>query len=488
MFTLREIAAVTGGQLIDKSRNISTCHPEAVLRPKDLRSGILQAFGLQNDGVVISGISTDSRHIKPGDLFIPLRGERFDGHAFFKEVFLKGAACALTERSIEGNNPLVVVCDALKAMQALARHYRKRFLIPTIAVTGSVGKTTTKECIGVALSQSFRVRVGVGNLNNHIGVPLNLFRLNAADQCAVFELGANHPGEIRRLAEISDPTIGVITGIYPVHLEGFGSLEGIYDAKCELADYLDAKQGTLIANGDDPQLMNRLKKQRFRLITFGFSPGCDYRISNLRSRDDRIQFCVNQQYDFKLKGYGSFNALNALAAIAVAGSLKIELNSLVQTFCALPQIERRFRIERWPGADLLVIDDSYNANPKSFQHAVESFKELAGKRRKIIVIGDMLELGEQSVYYHTNLGKFLSEQQTDVLFGIGPLSSSAVAGFKTNGSFEAFHFETVDEACVSLTACLREGDAVLIKGSHGMELCKVKAYLEERFNIPSSSV
>ncbi len=460
MFTLREIAGVTHGQLASK-----------------------------HDQVQVTNISCDSRTLKPGDLFIPLKGDRFDGHAFLNDVFLKGAAGSLTDHPVALNHPVVIVSDTLKALQQLAHHYKKRFSIPTLAITGSAGKTTTKECIGVALSNAFKVRVGLGNFNNHIGVPLNVFKLDPLDQCAVFELGANHPGEIKLLAEIVQPSIGVITGIYPVHLEGFGSLERIYDAKLELVDYLDEKRGTVVANGDDPVLTKRLKNRRVRFMTFGASRDCDYQISNLHARADKIQFDVNQKYHFSLKGYGLFNAMNALAAIATADCLKVNLESLSKSWTELPRIQNRFSIDHWQSHNVLIVDDSYNANPKSFEQAVESFKEIAGDRRKIIVIGDMLELGEQSGYYHEMLGRFLAGQKLDALIGVGPLSRFTLNAFSAIHSHASVvHFEKMEQACAYLASNLKEGDGVLIKGSHGMELYKIKPYLKERFNRTSASV
>src|SRR3989338_2554366 len=297
-----------------------------------------------NPDLKVEGVSCDSRSIKRGELFLALHGVRFDGHAFLKDAFKKGAPCALVDQAVSCIAPIIVVDDTLKALQSLAHFHRRRFLIPTIGVAGSVGKTTTKECIGMALSQAFKVRVGCGNWNNHIGVPLNLFRLSPEDQFLVLELGANHPGEIKILSEILEPTVGVITGIHPTHMEGFGSLDGIYRAKLELADFLDQTRGTVIANGNDPELLKRLKERKFNLITFGTSPKCDYFLSRLEAHDGFLQFQVNGSFDFKLRGYGAFNVWNALAAIAVCGHFHLDLKALSQKWKELPQIEGRFQL------------------------------------------------------------------------------------------------------------------------------------------------
>ena len=461
MFTLDEIAKVCQGKLISGEKNLG-----------------------------ISRVSTDSRTIQKNDLFVALRGERFDGHAFLKEAFQKGAACALVDQKPSFGFPVVLVPDTLKALQRLARFYRALFSIPTIAVTGSAGKTTTKECIGVLLSDVFKVRVGFGNWNNHIGVPLNLFKLSADDQCLVLELGANHAGEIQTLAEIAQPTVGVITGIYPVHLEGFGSLEGIYRAKLELADYLDHTGGTVIANGDDPELVRRLRGRAFSLVTFGTNQNCDYVISHLTAQDGIVYFQVNEEHEFRLRGHGTFNAMNAMAAIATAGYFNLDLKSLSGAWQALPPIEGRFRLEQFESHDIQVVDDSYNANPMSFKRAIESFCELLkDARRRIVIVGDMLELGEQSRFYHEALGKLLAERNIQMVVGIGPMSRFALETLvDTASEIKTAHFERADEASKFLVQALQAGDSILIKGSHGMRLGQIKLVLEEHFKTQPASI
>ncbi len=459
MFTLNEIANACGGKLVFGEKT----------RP-------------------ISGISCDSRTLQPGELFVALHGERFDGHTFLKQVSQKGAACALVDRLPKEIFPIVLVQDTLKALQKLARYYKALFSIPTVAVTGSAGKTTTKECIGILLSEVFQVRVGYGNWNNHIGVPLNIFKLSADDQCLVLELGANHKGEIATLAEISQPTVGVITGIYPVHLEGFGSLEGIYQAKLELADFLDHNRGTVVANGDDPELVRRLKGRNFSLITFGKNKSCDYVLSDLANRNGMIYLQVNGELEFRLRGNGAFNAMNALAAIATAGYFNLDLKSLSQAWLALPSIEGRFRLDYLTN-DIQIVDDSYNANPKSFEQAVESFCGLANAQRKIVVAGDMLELGERSEFYHEALGKLFAERGIQHVVAVGPMSRFVLKAFaSTSPGAESAHFERAEEAVQYLTSVLQEGDFILIKGSHGMRLDKIKPLLQEHFKTTTSFV
>lgn len=437
----------------------------------------------------VSGVSCDSRTIQAEELFVALRGDRFDGHAFLEEVFRKGAACAVVDRHSNGRFPVVIVEDTLKALQRLARFHRAKFSIPTVAVTGSAGKTTTKECIGVVLSEVFRVRTSFGNWNNHIGVPLNILKLSDDDQCLILELGANHVGEIALLSEIAQPTIGVITGVHPVHLEGFGSMERIYQAKLELADFLDRIHGTVIANGDDPELIRRLKRRRSALITYGINRHCDYVLSNLVQGNDLIYFQVNDVLEFRLRGYGAFNAMNALAAIATAGYLNFDLKSLSESWQALPLIKGRFSLDRWQWRDIQIVDDSYNANPKSFEQALESFQKLTRERRKIVVVGDMLELGESARSYHEALGRALAERGIDQVVGVGPLSRFVLDAFDhIVRSGHVAHFEEVQGAGKFLASILREGDSVLIKGSHGMRLENIKPFLEEYLKTTAALV
>ncbi|MBI4358689.1 MAG: UDP-N-acetylmuramoyl-tripeptide--D-alanyl-D-alanine ligase [Candidatus Omnitrophica bacterium] len=431
---------------------------------------------------LIVGVSSDSRTIQRGELFVALRGERFDGHAFLKEADRRGAAAALVEYKNGGRSSVIVVEDTLKALQRLARFYRAQFSIPAVAITGSAGKTTTKECIGAVLSEVFKVKLGFRNWNNHVGVPLNILKLSGEDQCLVLELGANHKGEIARLSEMAQPTVAVITTILPVHLEGFGSLEGIYQAKLEVADYLDRNGGTVIANGDDPKLVERLQGRKFSLITFGTKRSCDYVLSGLVVQDGLIYFRVNDRLEFRIRGQGAFNAMNALAAIATAGYFNLDLESLGEAWQALPKIEGRFHSDHIASRDILLVDDSYNANPKSFECALESFQDLARGRRKVVVVGDMLELGGEGRFYHEALGKMLARDGIDYLIGVGLLSRLVLDTFKAlRPEGHVVYCEKAERANPYLLSILQDGDALLIKGSHGMKLEKIRPFLKEHF-------
>jgi len=453
MFTLKQIGKICNGKIISGTPN--QC---------------------------VSGISIDSRTVQAGELFIALRGDRYDAHQFIPDVWTAGADCVLAEQKPDKvNGPLIIVGDTLQAFHQLARFYRNQFYIPVVAVTGSVGKTTTKECIGVALSHVFQTRVGYGNWNNHIGVPLNLFTLSESDEAMVLEMGANHPGEIRQLAKTAQPTVGVITGVRPVHLEGFGSLDVVYRAKLELAEYIDRASGTLIVNADDPELMRRLKAfQRVRMITFGMNRQCDFYLSQLVSNGDVICFQVNESIVFRLRGYGVFNALNALAAVATAAHFKIDLAALSQSWTALPVIEGRFQCRQLQGMDVTVVNDAYNANPYSFLASLDAFCGMVGDRRKIVVAGDMLEMGSKAQFYHEKLGEILALHEIDYVLGIGPLSTHVVMFYeKHRPKGHAIHFDDVMTAVRYLADQLTPEDAILIKGSHGIHLESFDQMLEQ---------
>lgn len=450
MFTLQEIAQICGGTLISVS-------PDTVIRR----------------------VTIDSREVQVDDLFVALHGRHLDGHLFLRQAYEKGAAAVLVEHVTPEVKQAIQVSNTLQALQRLARYQRARSSIPVVAVTGSMGKSTTKACLAISLSQVFRVCAGYRNWNNHIGVPLNLLRLSSSDECLVLELGANHVGEIGFLAELAQPTVGVITGVSPAHLEGFGSLDRVYQAKLELADYLSSRSRPVIANGDDPKLNHELRLRGVQPITYGTQRQCDFFLSRLTARDGYICFQVNGVLDFRLKGYGVFNAMNALAAIATASYFKLDLKALSQSWQSLPMLDHRFRLEDWVDRDIQIVDDAYNANPRSFAEAITSFQELAQDRRKIVVVGDMLELGGDAVSYHEELGRLLSGVGIDIVIGVGEMSQHAVAAFSTaRPSRETAHFPDLQSACDFLRSNLRAGDSVFIKGSQALQLYELKKLLE----------
>ncbi len=460
MFTVSQIATVLGGRLVGADR-----------------------------GIEIGGVSIDTRSIQAGDLFVALRGAKVDGHSYVANAFRQGAIGALVEHLCEGQGPQIVVPNAMEALQALARWYRKLFDLSVVGITGSAGKTTAKECLGLLLSFGAKTMVGHANWNNHLGVPLNILRIKEKDEFLVLELGANHPGEISFLCGIAQPTLGIVTSVYPVHLEGFGSMEGIYEAKLELADYLRASSGTLLVNGDDPELVRRAQARGVRVLTFGSKGECDYVLSKVNSGKGRISFQVNGKYDFELAGNGAFNASNATAAIAAANILGSDLKELCSRWKELPLIPGRFRVRRWEAEGIVLVDDAYNANPCSFAASLDAFDELArdgGGKRKIVVAGAMLELGEEAAKYHKALGKRLCDSDVDLLIGVGDLSRHTVAAYEKSGDKgRAVFFENYGKTIEFLLPIISSGDRILVKGSHGICLNYLVQEIEKKFDQPS---
>jgi len=437
----------------------------------------------------INGFSIDTRTLVPGNVFVALRGDCIDGHNFLEDAFKKGAAGALVERETPNSGPMVIVGNSLEALQKLGQWQREKFSGLVVAVTGSSGKTTTKECIGNALSTKFKIRTSFGNWNNHLGVPLNLLRLNDEDECLVLELGANHPGEIALLSKIAQPKIGVITGVFPSHLEGFGSLEGIYKTKLELADFLEEVSGVLFINGDDPELIRRTSHLKSEVLTFGKNPECDYSISEVVSKDGFLSLAVNGQFNFRLQGYGAFNAMNALAAIAVADYCGVDLFELGKHWTKLPQIEGRFTVKSFPEKDILLVNDAYNSNPYSLASALQDFRNLESPKRRVVIMGDMLELGKEARIFHEKAGSSIRENQTDVLIGVGEMSRFALETFKRKDvKLKAYHFDNYKDLNQNLLQIIQDGDRILIKGSHGIRLDETVRFLEKNLSRPTHMV
>jgi UDP-N-acetylmuramoyl-tripeptide--D-alanyl-D-alanine ligase len=452
MFTLSEIANICQGQL-RSSRPLAR----------------------------ITGVSMDSRGVQKGELFIALKGKRVDGHDFITQATLNGAIASLVEKDIEGAQDVICVSNTLEALQKIARIHRSTFSIPMVAVTGSCGKTSTKECIGVVLSQAFRVKLGFRNWNNELGTPLNLLRITDEDQCAVFELGAGRPGDISFLSHLTQPTVGVLTGVYPAHLAGFETVDQLYKGKLELVDYINENHGMMIVNGDDEKLVLRTAEKGGKYRTFGRQSHCDYALSALPSKEGFLCFDVNGEHRFRMYGYGQFNQINALASIAVADYFNINLKELAQAWRVFPAFENRFRVGTLSDVDALIVDDSYNANPFSFEEALSSFAQLSHGKRKIVVLGEMLELGAGSKEHHEQLGELLADVGVSIVIGVGVNVFHTIDRFrKLSENGIALHCENLEEAVEIVLQFLTDKDSLLIKGSHGTGLHRLRSILEEK--------
>jgi UDP-N-acetylmuramoyl-tripeptide--D-alanyl-D-alanine ligase len=428
----------------------------------------------------IRGISTDSRKLRRGDIFFAIEGERFDGHDFVRDAFRRGAiACFVKIDWFRRNRDkfrgkvLIAVDDTIKALGQLANIYRRKFDIPVIAVTGSNGKTTAKEMIADVLSQKYRVLRTRGNLNNQIGVPLTLFRLRKSHQVAVIEVGTNHFGEIRYLCEIAEPDHGVITNIGRAHIEFFGDRFGVAKAKGELFDFLSKRDGFIFVNLDDDMVVNISRKVR-RKLTYGFSGGADVE-GEFISLDSfaRPEFMVRydgREVRVKLRVPGRHLISHALSAFAVGLKFGIPLSRIKRALTSFRSFPGRMEVIKIKG--ITIINDSYNANPDSVTAGLKTLSEIRASGKRIAVLGDMFELGGESISAHREVGEMVIECGIDYLFTIGEYMRNAyeVALRKIR---HAIHFSDKELLVFHLFEIIGRGDVILVKGSRGMRMEEV---------------
>ncbi|AJE02369.1 UDP-N-acetylmuramoyl-tripeptide--D-alanyl-D-alanine ligase [Geobacter pickeringii] len=428
----------------------------------------------------VSGVSTDSRLAKPGELFVPLRGERFDGHNFLGSVWDRGVRVTLAEKRWleEGNLPAggccIAVDDTLRALGDLASYHRRRFDLPVVGVTGSNGKTTTKEMLAAILSVGGEGLKTEGNLNNLIGVPQMLFRLTAAHRWAVLEMGMSEFGEIDRLAEIARPDVGVITNAYPAHLETLGSVEGVAKAKGELFLRLQPG-GCAVFNAADQLIARCPSPEGVRRISFGLwnADVTAEAIEGLGIGGQRFMLRLpDAAVPVTLRAFGRHNVANALAAAAAAHVLGISAETIARGLGEFHPYARRFNLEEVAG--VVLVDDSYNANPASMAAALTTLREIADGHRSVAVLGDMLELGEGAEEAHRQLGR-LAATCVDRLYLLGPMAGVVAAGAREGGMAEgslviaASHEEIVQD----LRRTVGANEFILVKGSRGMAMDRV---------------
>lgn len=435
----------------------------------------------------IRGISTDSRSIRRGDLFVALQGERFDGHQFIPTVLSKGAAGAIVHDgyqwkkkgggAIGGRNEpfLYGVQDPLFAYQQLATHHRSRFSIPVVAVTGSNGKTTTKDMVASVLAQRWCTLKTEGNYNNRIGVPHTLFRLTARHQAAVIEMGVDHRGQTTRLCEIVRPTVGLITNIGPDHLEFFGSMEGSAQAKAELLDML-TPDGTAVLNSDDPYFDYLAARARCRVVSFGLSDRAHVRAIDVAS-DARKGTSFGLLLPGKsrptpvlMKVPGTHNVTNALAAAAVGFTLNLPGPMIAQGLAKFRPASMRSQVVSHHGVQ--IINDCYNANPASMKAALQLLGEWTPARERVAVLGDMLELGRETQHMHRDVGRYAAGLPISKLIVCGELGKEIAAGARQAGMASQAMVEMPDASAAAdlLKRSVRRGDVVLVKASRGMRM------------------
>ena len=424
-------------------------------------------------------ICTDSRQIVPGCLFVALEGEKFDAHEFLQQAVEAGAAGVVVKQGkrlklIDPNCAIYEVPDTLRALGAIARFHRLRFKAPVAAVTGSNGKTTTKELVAAILSTRGPVLKTQGNLNNEVGVPLTLFGLEPRHVAAVVEMGMNHPGEIERLTDIARPDAGLITVVQPAHLEGCGSIEGVASAKGELFRGLGAN-ATAVVNLDDFRVAGQAKGLSARVLTFGRAADAQVRLTQVEphGRDGlaiRIGY-EGREYPVALRLVGDHNALNATGAFALALALGYSPEECARGLESAQAHARRLQIVDAPGG-VTVVDDCYNANPASMTAALGTLQQLAADGRAVAVLGDMLELGAGEGEEHRRMGVTASDLAALVAF-FGPRMKAAHAEAVKKLGPAAAHFEDVGELLAWLTPRLAPHDVVLVKASRGMKLERV---------------
>ncbi len=439
---LAEVAALTGGRLVGADTGFA-------------------------------GVSIDSRTLKPGELFVALRGERFDGHAFVAAAAGRGAAGAVVEQAADTPIPQVVVRDSIAMLAALAKAWRTRFAATVIGIGGSNGKTTTKELLASILGGAGPTLATRGNLNNHLGVPLTLLRLAPTHRFAVIEMGANHPGEIAALAAIAMPAIALVTNAGDEHLEGFGDLDGVAHAEGEMFAAL-TPSGVAVINADDPfhELWQTMSRGA-RRISFGIDAPTDVRAAGLQGRIESGAFVTvftlvigGEQSRVRLRLAGRHNVVNALGAAAAAHAAGLPLPTIVAGLERVGPVSGRLQLKPGPRGAWL-IDDSYNANPSSVRAGIDVLCSLPGEHW--LVLGEMAELGAHTEASHTGIGDYARRAGVARLFAIGAAARHAVAAFGARGSW----FDDAPRLADAVAAGLDTGVTVLIKGSRVNRLERV---------------
>jgi UDP-N-acetylmuramoyl-tripeptide--D-alanyl-D-alanine ligase len=432
----------------------------------------------------VEGVGVDTRKFARGALFVAIKGERFDGHDFLAAAAQAGAAAAVVQADraaaiASPPLPLLAVPDTLPALGSLARFHRLRFDLPVVGVTGTNGKTTTREMIAAILSRRGATLRNDGNLNNEIGVPLTLFGLDASHQAAVIEMGMNHAGEIARLADVARPQIGVVTNAGAGHLEGLGSVDGVADAKAELYQGLPPT-GVAIVNADDPRMLRRAQASGRRMLTFAVGRrrrGDVVVLDILEHGPAGIRFLLgigNRELEAELALVGAHNAANAAAAAAAAISLGCTDREILAGLREVQPVGRRLRVARLQSG-LQLIDDCYNANPLSMGAALQTLHDLAGDdetARPVAVLGDMLELGDHEAEAHRTVGEEAARAGVALLAAFGPRSraladAAAAAGLPAD---RIFHTEEIDALVAWAREHVTASDLLLVKASRGMKL------------------
>ena len=438
--TVNEIITATGGELLCGSKD---------------------AF--------IENVSIDSREVNGNTLFVALKGENSDGHNYIEKAFENGASLVISEKDIVGNGAVVKVKNSSKALGKIAKFYKKKLNLKTIAVTGSVGKTTTKDMLSAVMNMQYNTLKTEGNFNNELGLPLTVLRLKKTHEAAVLEMGMSEFGEIDYLADIARPDVAIITNIGMSHIENLGSQEGIFKAKTEICNYFN-KDSLLIVNADDKYLKKALEFKGFNVVGYGIENECQYKARDIENLGlDGAKFSVDiyeREYRIHVKTPGVHNVYNALAAIACGVHYNIGPNKIIEGIENFSLTKMRMSVEK--AGSVTIINDCYNSSPDSVNAAL---KVLATQStRKVAVLGDCLEMGEYAEDSHFKIGEEVTRNKIDVLLTAGSNAKFIAEGAKIR---ETYTFDTTDELVLNISKFIKENDTVLVKASRGMHFEKV---------------
>lgn len=426
----------------------------------------------------VSGVAIDSRKIEPDYLFIPIKGARVDGHTFIPQVMESGALCCLSETILENaDHPYILVESCKAALKAIAEHYRTALGIKVVGITGSVGKTSTKEMIASVLSKKYKVLKTEGNFNNEIGLPLTIFNIREEHEIAVLEMGISNFGEMHRLAKMARPDIFVMTNIGCCHLENLGDRDGILKAKSEIFDFIK-EDALIVLNGDDDKLATLTEVNGIEPLFFGLSSHEDGYATDVVSHSLKGISCnlhiAGEAFPVFIPLPGQHMVYNALAGALIGRRLGLTTDEIKSGIEALTPVSGRnnmIETDRF-----LLIDDCYNANPVSTRASLDVLS--GADSRRVAILGDMFELGPDEAKLHYEVGVYAGEKKIDLLIGIGELSRNTVEGAK--GAIEAIHFATKEDFLQKAPELLQTGDTILLKASHGMEFPELVEKLQKK--------
>lgn len=445
-FTLEEIASACGGKYVgDKA--LSQC--------------------------AITSVERDSRHIKEGSLFLAIKGERVDGHDFIEKCYDAGAICTLCENAPKNpTKPYILVDSTLEAVKLIAKEYRNKFDIPVVGISGSVGKTSTKEMLYAVLSQKYKTHKTQGNLNNELGVPLTLLSMPEDAECAVIEMGISDFGEMSRLSKMVQPTICVLTIIGECHLENLGDRDGVLKAKTEMFEFA-SENADYILNGDDDKLFAVDNVRGKKPIFFGFATDNEYHAEDIENNGEGGIDCTlcfdNTRLPVTIPAIGSYMVSNALAAVAAGRLLGLSDEQLIAGVQSYKTVGSRANVINT--GKIRIIDDCYNANPTSVKASLDTLMNFNG--RKVAILGDMKELGANELAFHKETGNYAKQKGVDLVIAIGPLAKELAKG--ANGIW----YDTIDNAEKMIKTLVHNGDTVLVKASHSMNFEGVVKILKE---------